>query len=122
MKNTYNRTMQSTTIAIDSIWFKHTIHSRKRSAQRAVCDSMIEIALMYGTEFLRQGLVFHVLGNKNIPGNIAANERKRYKNLVVVTDKSNEIITTYKNRNPFKYIKMKSKRLCKRKKNYQHNH
>ena len=100
---------------VNRLFFKHTLHSFSRSAQRGICNSMIGTAIKDGIEYFKQGLIFYVLGQNQIPQHIPAKKRKKYRNLVVVAcGRSNEIITCYRNDDPFKYIKTKTKQLVKR--------
>ena len=104
-----------TSDTVSRLSFTHTLHSFSRSAQRGICNNMIGIAIKDGIEFFKQGLIFYVLGQNNLPKEIPAKKRKKFKNLVVVVcGSSNEIITCYRNDDPFKYIKNKSKQLSKR--------
>lgn len=47
--------------------FIHTSHSNKRSSQRGVNNDKIIIALEYGKTTFKQGLLYYVLGEKDIP-------------------------------------------------------
>lgn len=99
---------------LDDFQMTLSVHSTERLIERNISHGAIELALIYGKAFFKQGLVFYVLGEQNLPELVGAKTRKKCKNLVVVTaGDSDEIITTYRNKNPFKYIKKKSKRLCK---------
>lgn len=101
---------------IDEFQMSLSDHSIERMIQRNITEDIIQIALLYGKTFFKQGLVFYVLGEQNIPNLVSAKVRKKCKNLVVVTaGDSDAIITSYHNNNPFKYIKKKSKRLSKHK-------
>ena len=101
---------------IDDFQMTLSAHSNESLIERNISYSAIELALIYGKAFFKQGLVFYVLGEQNIPDLVGAQVRKKCKNLVVVTaGDSDEIITSYRNNNPFKYIKKKSKRLSKHK-------
>ena len=101
---------------LDQFHMTLTEHSIERIKERDICDDSLQLALIYGRAFFKQGLVFYVLGQQNIPNNINAKLRRKCLNLVVVTaGDSDQIITSYRNSNPFKYIKKKSKRLSKHK-------
>lgn len=94
--------------------FKMTLskHSNERINQRCISREAIEIAMIYGEEFFKQGLIFHVVGETNVPELVDPQLKKKCKNLVVVVaGDSGEIITSYRNKNPFRHIKKKSKRL-----------
>ena len=92
--------------------FNHTQHSLIRASQRNIYSKNISIAIEYGQEFFKQGLIFYVLGENNLPKNITHSERKKYENIVVVVSgDSNTILTCYRSKNPFKHIKKKQKNL-----------
>jgi hypothetical protein len=104
-----------TSDTVNRLSFTHTKHSFSRGSQRGICNNMIGIAIKDGIEFFKQGLIFYVLGQNNIPEHIPAKKRKKFRNLVVVVSgSSNQIITCYRNDDPFKYIRSKSKQLVKR--------
>lgn len=96
----------------ETLNFHHTYHSLTRAKQRNIYSKNISIAIEYGQEFFKQGLVFYVLGENNLPKNISHSERKKYENIVVVVSgDSNTILTCYRSKNPFKHIKKKQKNL-----------
>lgn len=91
-----------------------TNHSTERMIQRSISSVAVKIALIYGKAFFKQGLIFYVLGEKNLPEKLHAQLRKKCKNLViVVAGDSDEIVTSYRCKNPFKHIKKKTKRLSR---------
>ena len=99
---------------MDQFQMTLTKHSLERIKERDICGDSLQLALIYGRAFFKQGLIFYVLGQQNIPNNIDTKLRRKCLNLVVVTaGDSDQIITSYRNSNPFKYIKKKSKRLSK---------
>ena len=101
----------------EEVSFEYTTHSKERSAQRNICSKKIEIVMDYGKTIFKQGLIFYILGYKNIPEVISPKERKKFKNLIVVVSlDSDKIITCYRSKNPFKHIKKKKKSISKYKK------
>lgn len=97
-----------------SIEFAMTDHFLHRSCQRNISESMIQIVIEYGSAYFKQGLIFYLLGSNNLPKQVLAQDRKRYRNLVVVVSSDDaSIITTYRSKNPFKHIKKKSKMLSR---------
>lgn len=94
-----------------SIDIKYSNHAIKRCAQRAICNDMIETAILYGKEFFKQGLVFYGLCMNHLPEDVAKQDRKKLANLIVVADSFNVIITAYRNDNPVKYLKKKGQKL-----------
>lgn len=93
--------------------FRHTQHSFLRAAQRGINQRKIKAALQYGESIYKQGLIYFILGECNIPDTLIKEKEKLKNTVVVVSGKSNEVITCYRSANPFKYIKHKSKKLCK---------
>ncbi|MCB0748406.1 MAG: DUF4258 domain-containing protein [Ignavibacteriae bacterium] len=89
-----------------------TEHLEKRICQRNFNDEFIQIAVDYGKAYFKQGLIFYVLGDKNVPSYLPIQEQKRFQNIVVVVASDHShILTVYRSKNPFKHIKKKSKRL-----------
>jgi hypothetical protein len=98
----------------ERVSFEHTKHSKERSLQRNIGDRRIEMVLEYGEPIFGQGLIYYILGEKNIPDVIKPKEQKKYKNLVViVSTDSAMIVTCYRSKNPFKHIKKKRKSINK---------
>ena len=94
--------------------FKHTQHSFIRASQRGINSSKINAALQYGESVYKQGLIYFILGEHNIPDSLIKEKEKLKNTVVVVSGDSNEVITCYRSPNPFKNIKLKSKRLSPR--------
>lgn len=93
--------------------FEHSAHSYLRASQRGIDGDKLSVALLYGEVFDKQGLIYYVLGEHNIP-DILSKEKNRLANtIVIVAGDTNKIITCYRARNPFKHIKNKSKILFK---------
>jgi hypothetical protein len=90
----------------------HTKHSKWRASQRGISDQDIQTALDSSQSFFKQGLVFHVVKDKLIPEHLSPETKKRIQNLVIIiTGKSDQILTCYKNRNSMHRIKRKSETL-----------
>lgn len=88
-------------------------HSKERLTQRGIEIDKLAIAFQYGEVFMKQGMIFYVLGENNIP-ELYKNQCSRLKNIVIVCNgKNDEVITCYRCSEPFKHIKLKSKRLYK---------
>lgn len=89
-----------------------TRHFEKRICQRNLNDELIQTTFDYGKTYFKQGLIFYVLGDNNVPDHIPNQEKKRYQNIVVVVAGNNsQILTAYRSKNPFKHIKKKHNRL-----------
>ena len=97
-----------------SFFFKHSWHSFIRAAQRGVTLNSIRTTLQYGKSVYKQGLIFYILGQSNIPESLCKEMKKLVNTIVIVSGTSNEIITCYRSSDPFKYIRKKSKRLVKK--------
>lgn len=96
-----------------SFQFRHSEHSFKRSAQRGIENTKILAALQYGEVIYKQGLLYHVLGEKDIPAHLLKLKDRIKDTVVIVSGRSNQIITCYRRHRPFKYIRNKSKQLFK---------
>jgi len=89
--------------------FKHTRHSFRRAAQRGINLNKITATLQYGENIYKQGLIYFILGENNIPDLLGKEKDKLKNTVVVVAGDSNEVITCYRSSDPFKKIKIKSK-------------
>jgi len=94
--------------------FKHTRHSFLRASQRGINSNKIAIALQFGDNIYKQGLIYFILGENNIPASLSKDKDKLINTVVVVSGNSNEVITCYRSSNPFRNIRVKSKKLCRK--------
>ena len=93
---------------------EHTEHSRIRTSQRGIDDSLIPYVLDFGNHFLRQGYSFYVIAKNHLPQQMPFWLKEKLNNLVVVMGgDSNKIITCYKSSNAMRHIKKKLKYLLK---------
>lgn len=100
------------TIATFSI--HHSLHSFARANFRGINSLEIMHALEYGEITNKQGLFFYLVKMKNIPQSVDRRIAERINNLVVVTNSIGDtIITCYKSKDASKYLRKKSKMLCK---------
>lgn len=91
--------------------FNHTRHSAVRAAQRGIDTDKIALVLQYGECLCKQKLLYYILGENDLPASLNT-VHKELKNLVViVAGDSNQVVTCYHSNNPFKHIRLKSKRL-----------
>ncbi|MBS1631694.1 MAG: hypothetical protein JST10_03875 [Bacteroidetes bacterium] len=97
--------------------FEHTEHSYLRACQRGFNQQKIVAALQYGESIYKQGLIYFILGENNIPDSLSKQKKHLKNTVVIVSGKSNQVITCYRSANPFKNIRIKSEKLCK---NYNH--
>lgn len=93
-------------------------HGEIRKQQRGIKDEEIDTVLHWGRCIHKQGLRFHYLPKSTIRDRSLAYDDS-LSNLIVITDgKGIEIITCYKSDKGVHRIKKKSKRLAKRKNNW----
>lgn len=93
--------------------FSHTIHSKQRSCQRGIRNERIQAAIRFGEVFQKQGFLYYVLGERNLPESLRRS-KEQYRDIVVVTSgDSEDIITCYRSSNPFRHLKRKSKKYYK---------
>lgn len=86
-------------------------HAVKRVSQRGIESYKLAIVLEHGEVFMKQGLIYYVLGENNIPSQYSVMS-SCLKNIVVVCNgQTGEVITVYRSARPFSRIKHKSKRL-----------
>lgn len=95
-----------------AIHFAYSDHFLHRKSQRAINQGMINAVLEYGEAYFKQGLIFYVLGSKMSSLKKEMNkDLNHFNNIVLLVSKdTNQIITGYRNSNPFKYVKKKAKR------------
>ncbi|RYY50600.1 MAG: hypothetical protein EOO06_03330 [Chitinophagaceae bacterium] len=87
--------------------FSHSRHSLVRAAQRGLREQKIAAALAYGVPYSKQGLVFYVLGEDQIPESLAR-QKDKLVNTVVVTDSNSDlVITCYRCSDPHRHIRRK---------------
>lgn len=67
-----------------------TKHALTRLKQRCIKISDVSMVLNYGKKIYKQGLIFHILVDKLMSKN------SRAKNLVVLTDHNDVLITAYR--------------------------
>lgn len=86
-------------------------HAKRRMAQRAITHDQVILVIKHAKKIYRQGMIFHVMRDKDFPKAIGAKQRGRLKRLVVVTsnDGSNTVITAYRASGALKKIRCKSK-------------
>lgn len=112
MENHFNIAVKmedSKTTNVQEFSFKHSLHSYERSSQRGMNAGKLATALAYGAPYFKQGLIFYVLGEDDIPPRLEK-ERTKLKNTVVVVDgDSGVVITCYRCSEPHKHIRRKSK-------------
>ena len=93
--------------------FEYTKHSYLRARQRGFNHQKIVAALQYGENVYKQGLIYFILGENNIPDSLSKQKEQLKNTVVIVSGNSNQVITCYRSTNPFKNIRIKSEKLCK---------
>ena len=94
--------------------FEHTKHSYLRARQRGINQEKIVATLQYGENIYKQGLIYFILGENNIPDSLVKQKEQLKNTVVIVAGDSNQIITCYRSANPYKNVRIKSKNLSKR--------
>ena len=61
----------------ETLSFIHSQHSLQRATERNINPQNIAIAIEYGTAFFKQGLIFYVLGENNLPNALSQKIRKK---------------------------------------------
>ena len=95
--------------------FIHSRHSFLRASQRGIKKESIQVALQYGKDVYKQGFIFYILGENNIPPALYKDRAKLKNIVVVVSGDSNQVITCYRSPDPFRNIRLKSKTLVRHK-------
>lgn len=91
---------------------RHSQHAMKRCQQRGICRRAIALALVYGAYEFRQGMVFRVVRDCDIPASLGSKDRELLRHLVVVMDESErEVVTCYRNPRAAARIRRKPKHL-----------
>ncbi len=106
------KTIENETKKFENVNYSLTLteHSKTRASQRGINEEVIQLALCYGKEIFKQGLVFIAVQTKALPETLSAKLRKKLNNLVLVlAGDSDSIITCYKNDHAIKYINRKIK-------------
>src|SRR5436190_430302 len=76
--------------------FEHTNHSYLRACQRGLNQHKIAVALQYGETIYKQGLIYFVLGEDNIPESLCKQKEQLKNTVVIVSGDSNQVITCYR--------------------------
>ena len=98
----------------EQINLEFTEHSKRRAKQRSIPMDLIQLAMLYSSTFFKQGRLFYVVKNSDLPESFDKRQKNELKNIVViVSGENNKIITCYRNKNAMHNIKKKSKRLAK---------
>jgi len=100
------------TLEVGPFVFQCSTHFLERRTQRSIHWNTVQFALLNGSTFHKQGLTFHVIGERTEYQDLNPYHQSNCKNIVVVLDENeNLLLTVYRSRNPFKHVKKKSKKL-----------
>jgi len=82
--------------------------------QRGISFKSLALVLLLAEPTYKQHLIFYFVGNSNlyVKGDIQLSDKT--KNIVVLVDDNNSVITLYKNKDANKNIRKKYKHLAKR--------
>ena len=94
----------------ETLTFNHSEHSFRRVNERNIKSENIADVIEYGKAFFKQGMVFYVLGEHQLPDTKIKDNSQNM--VIVVAGDSNTILTCYRSDNPFKHIKKKQKNLA----------
>lgn len=94
----------------ETLTFNHSEHSLRRANERNIKSENIADVIEYGKAFFKQGMVFYVLGEHQLPD--AKIQDNSQNIIIVVAGDSNTILTCYRSNKPFKHIKKKQKNLA----------
>ena len=84
-------------------------HCMQRASQRGIQADAIAIALEFGRVYCRQGMLFHVLGKRQLPQALRHEWERLRHTVVVLAEDDTTLITAYRSDNPFRKIKRKPK-------------
>jgi hypothetical protein len=90
--------------------FTHTKHSFQRSLERNIKSTQLLAVLVFGIQFQKQNLIFHVASHQSMANCSDSSTGKHLVGLVVVTDITQSvIITCYRNKHSLKNLRKKPK-------------
>jgi hypothetical protein len=99
----------------ETLIFNHSKHSFRRASKRNISQQNIADVIEHGRAFFKQGMIFYVLGEHQLPdAKVKKGHDKSQNMVVVIAGDSNTILTCYRSKNPFKHIKKKQKNLARK--------
>jgi hypothetical protein len=94
---------------VDIFPLNFSTHSQKRTSQRGISREYIQIALNYCESFFKQGLIYHIVKDNQLPDTLNPHISEKIRNLVIViANDSSDVVTCYKSNNAIKNIKRKT--------------
>jgi hypothetical protein len=89
-------------------------HCLQRTAQRGIQADAIALTLEFGKVYRRQGMLFHILGKREIPHFLRHDWERLRHTVVVMAEDATTLITAYRADNPFRHIRRKPKVMLER--------
>jgi hypothetical protein len=86
-----------------------SLHCMQRASQRGIQGDAIALALEFGRVYRRQGMLFHILGKRQLPPAFRHDWERLRHTVVVLAEDDNTLITVYRSDNPFRKIHRKPK-------------
>ena len=89
----------------------HSCHSYQRAKNRGLSTQDLWLAIDYGEMNQKQGLIFYLVLDKNLPSSMDTKTKEKINNMVVVTNgDSSQILTCYKSKFASRHIRRKSQK------------
>jgi hypothetical protein len=92
-----------------------TDHCIERLSERGFTHRHLLMAIEYGQEYFKQGMIFFVVCSKRLPNGLSSYDRHKLTNMVVVVSSDATVVTCYNSDSGSKHIKRKRKNLCQEK-------
>lgn len=108
--------LESSGLTYSAEWIL-TDHCLERMRERGFTYRHLLMAIEYGKEYFKQGLIFFAASSKKLPKRLSSFDKHKLNDLVVVVSSDATIVTCYKSENGRKHIRRKRKNLCKEKSN-----
>ncbi len=84
-------------------------HCMQRVSQRGIQADAIALTLEFGRVYRRQGMLFHVLGKRQLPPAFRHEWERLRHTVVVLAEEDTTLITAYRSDNAFRKIHRKPK-------------
>ena len=84
-------------------------HCMQRVSQRGIQADAIALTLEFGRVYRRQGMLFHVLGKRQLPTAFRHEWERLRHTVVVLAEEDTTLITAYRSDNPYRKIHRKPK-------------
>lgn len=84
----------------------YTVHALKRMSERKISKTDIQICIEYGKKIHRTGIKYYIILSKQV---LEYGLSQRFNGLCILLSSDDTLITTFKNKDAFNYIKKLSK-------------